>query len=182
MNDKKIIGDVLTFWFEEVGEEQWFTKDSELDTVIRDRFQDVYENVLNRETESWKEAPEGRLAEIVVLDQFSRNIFRNDAKSFSSDALALHLAQDAIAVGDDKKIPKEQRVFFYMPFMHAESPEVHIEALRLFTEYGNENYLGHEISHKAIIDQFGRYPHRNEVLGRESTSEELEFLKTNASF
>ncbi|QSH39298.1 DUF924 domain-containing protein [Candidatus Kaiserbacteria bacterium] len=181
MNDK-IIDDVLTFWFEDVGEEQWFKKDSKLDATIQERFQDVYEDVLNRETESWKETPEGRLAEIIVLDQFSRNIFRNDARSFSGDALALRLAQDAIAAGDDKKIPKEQRVFFYMPYMHSESPEVHVEALRIFIEYGDESYLGYEVSHKDIIDQFGRYPHRNEVLGRESTLEELEFLKTNSGF
>ena len=120
------------------------------------------------------------LAEIIVLDQFSRNIYRNTVKAFSQDPQALCLAQRAIELGFDKKLPDSQAAFIYMPFMHSESKVIHQQAEQLFKGMTNYEF---ELKHKVIIDRFGRYPHRNKVLGRESTAEELQFLtEPNSSF
>jgi len=111
-----------------------------------------------------------------VIDQFSRNLFRDDSRQFAADPMALVLAQEAIALGLDQQLPPEQRVFLYLPFMHSESRTIHTEAVRLYTALGIAGNLAFEYKHKAIIDRFGRYPHRNAVLGRTSTPEEIEFL------
>jgi uncharacterized protein (DUF924 family) len=118
-----------------------------------------------------------------VLDQFSRNVYRDTPRSFAQDALALVLAQELVASGQDRSLPEAQRVFAYMPYMHSESALVHTQAVALFTQLGIEGNLDYELRHKAIIDRFGRYPHRNAILGRTSTAEELAFLsEPGASF
>jgi uncharacterized protein (DUF924 family) len=117
---------------------------------------------------------------MIVLDQFSRNMFRNSPLSFAYDALALALAQDAVSVGTDKSLKQAER-FLYMLFMHSESLEIHEIATRLFRDNGNQNSLDFELKHKAIIARFGRYPHRNSLLGRKSTDEEIELLKQPGS-
>lgn len=165
--------DILNFWFEELEPKQWWVKDLSLDEMIKERFEDVHREAMAGELYSWRETPEGRLAEIIVLDQFSRNMFRDKPESFASDPLALCLAQTAVAVGDDLKLTDQQRSFLYMPYMHSESLLIHDEAMKLFKELGN---LDFEIKHRDIIVKFGRYPHRNDILGRESTAEEIEFL------
>ncbi len=182
VEDTQKIQEILSFWFEEVTSKQKFVKDPEFDALVSEKFKDVYWEIVRGETKDWRKTPEGRLAEVIVLDQFARNMFRDEAQCFSGDVLALKLAKEAVSVGDDKKVLEEQRVFFYMPYMHSESKEIHKKALKIFTEYGNENNLKYEISHKKIIDRFGRYPHRNELLGRESTPEEIEFLKEHSGF
>jgi len=174
--------DVLTFWFEESGPAQWFIKDEAFDRTIRERFLETYERISQGETEDWRETPEGRLAEIIVLDQFSRNMFRSSPQAFKEDERALALAKEAVRVGEDKNVPPKWRHFFYMPYMHSESFKVHEEAVPLFEALGNKEALKYEIEHKDIIGRFGRYPHRNEVLGRTSTPEELEFLKEHSGF
>ena len=116
-----------------------------------------------------------------MLDQFSRNIYRDDARSFASDTLALALAQEAVASGADQSLSAVERSFLYMPYMHSESAAIHIVAMQLFDQPGLESNLEFEKRHKAIIDRFGRYPHRNAVLGRASTPEEVEFLKQPGS-
>lgn len=179
--DKKI-QEIISFWFEETSAKQKFSKDDAFDDLVSEKFKETYWDIMNGKTEGWRETPEGRLAEIIVLDQFARNMFRGDKQSFAGDELALSLVKEAITAGADKDLPEEKRTFIYMPYMHSESKEVHEEALKIFTEHGNEGNLDYEIKHKAIIDQFGRYPHRNEVMGRESTPEEIEFLKTNSGF
>jgi len=178
----QIISDILQFWFQETTPKQRFTKDPEFDAQVKNRFESTYWDIVKGQTSSWRSTPEGRLAEIIVLDQFARNMFRDDKQSFEADELALSLSKEAIASGDDMKLPEDQRQFIYMPFMHSESREVHEEALALFTEKGTESTLEYEIKHKAIIDRFGRYPHRNEVMGRTSTPEELEFHKSHGGF
>ncbi|MFI7918815.1 DUF924 family protein, partial [Acinetobacter baumannii] len=115
---------------------------------------------------SWRKTPEGRLAEIIVLDQFSRNIYRDQPESFAYDGLALALSQEAISLQLDAQLNPEQRSFLYMPFMHSESKLIHEFALKLFQRLGNEINLSFEKKHKVIIDRFGRYPHRNAILGR----------------
>lgn len=169
--------DILHFWFQELTPKMQFAKDADLDQKIRDRFLAIHMEAMNGKTASWRSTPEGRLAEIIVLDQFSRNMFRDSPQAFASDALALKLAQQAVAAGDDQKIPIGQRAFVYLPYMHSEDRQVHEEALKLFAQKGLEGNFKYEILHKNIIDRFGRYPHRNQILGRTPTEEELKFLK-----
>ena len=172
---------VIDFWFEELEPKQWFVKDLSLDQSISQRFRSVHQQATAGELYFWREEPLGRLAEIIVLDQFSRNIFRDKSKAFAFDNLALVLAQEAVAQGHDKALTDSQRSFLYMPYMHSESSEIHKIAVELFSQPGLEGNLDFELQHKAIIDRFGRYPHRNGILCRESTADELEFLKQPGS-
>ena len=173
--------EVITFWFEELKPTQWWQVDDALDQQISIRFKEVHHRACRCELELWRESPAGRLAEIIVLDQFSRNIYRNTPQAFSSDPLALALAQEAIKQGADQACNEQQRGFFYLPFMHSESIVIHEIAVQLYQALGNENNLDFENRHKEIIERFGRYPHRNIILGRESTPEEAEFLKQPGS-
>lgn len=172
---------VLDFWFEALTPAQWFKKDPEVDRMILQRFGELHLQAAQCECYAWRQTAQGRLAEIIVLDQFSRNIYRDDPRAFASDPLALALAQEAVAVAADAELTSEQRVFVYMPYMHSESPAIHEVAMPLFDQPGLENNLDFEVRHKAIIDRFGRYPHRNALLGRASTDEELAFLKEPGS-
>ncbi len=171
--------DILTFWFEELTEADWYSGTEAIDRTIADRFTDVLTAARAGELWQWRTTPEGSLAEIIVLDQFSRNIFRGNPAVFSGDGQALTLAQEAVAKNFDQGLTKRQKQFLYMPYMHSESRIVHVEALRLFTELGDEGNLKYEQIHKDIIDRFGRYPHRNAQLGRVSTAEELDYLNNN---
>lgn len=175
---------VLVFWFKELDQKQWFEKDLALDRHITERFSDFHAAARAGEFYTWRKTAAGRLAEIIVLDQFSRNMFRDQAEAFATDTMALVLAQEAVATGADKKLLKDtERAFLYMPYMHSESELIHEVALDLFDQPGLENNLEFEIKHKQIIDRFGRYPHRNDVLGRTSTPDEIAFLKEpNSSF
>lgn len=173
--------DVLTFWFDELTPDHWYKADSDIDATITRRFATLHAAAARCELFAWRTTPEGRLAEIVILDQFSRNIHRSTAAAFAQDALALALAQEAVAAGADMALPPVRRAFLYLPYMHSESAVIHDVALRLFDAPGLENNLDFEHKHKAIIDRFGRYPHRNAVLGRVSTPEEVAFLATPGS-
>jgi len=173
--------EIIKFWFEEIEPAQWWKKDEMFDQMIRDRFADVHAQAVNGELAEWRAEAQGRLAEVIVLDQFSRNMFRGTPESFVYDALALSLAQDAVAAGADQEIAPVQRSFLYLPFMHSESLDVHQTALELYQKNGIQNNLDFEIKHKQIIERFGRYPHRNQILDRDSTEEELEFLKQPGS-
>ena len=172
---------VLHFWFVELEPRDWWRKDPELDQRIASRFGALLETAAAGALVEWRTTPRGRLAEIIVLDQFSRNIHRGSAEAFANDALALRLAEEAVATGAALELPVEERRFFYMPYMHSESAAVHETAMRLFATPGLEKNLDFERRHKAVIDRFGRFPHRNALLGRESTAEEIEFLKQPGS-
>lgn len=138
--------------------------------------------VARGETAEWRSKPAGRLAEVIVLDQFSRNMFRGSKEAFAYDERALALAEEAIRVGADKALSRTERRFLYMPYMHSESKEVHRRAVWLFLSLFDWRTFSYELLHKRIIDSFGRYPHRNEILGRASTAEEKEFVKTHKGF
>ncbi len=166
---------VLKFWFEEAKEEQWFKKDPAFDKHIIEKFSAVHQVVASG-ADGWGSGPKESLARIIVLDQFSRNMFRDTKDAFLYDAKALEIAGSLVASGDDKLLSKTERRFAYMPYMHSESEAVHEEAVKLFTELGDDEALKYEHLHKRIIDRFGRYPHRNEILGRKSTPEEVSFL------
>ena len=167
---------VLKFWFEEIEPVLWWKKDDAFDALLVERFSEVHTRACCCELFEWRREPGGRLAEIIVLDQFSRNMFRDSAQAFANDSMSLTLSQEAIACGADQVLTPVQRSFLYMPFMHCESLEIHEVAVELFRSNGIESNLDFEFKHKKIIDKFGRYPHRNKVLGRQSTTEEIEFL------
>ncbi len=172
---------VHRFWFDEITPAQRWKVDAAFDQLIGERFAALHGQANRCELYGWRHEPKGRLAEIIVLDQFSRNMYRGTAVAFASDALALALAQEAVAVGADQALTAEERVFMYMPFMHSESKLIHDVALKLFEANGIQNNLDFERRHQAIVDRFGRYPHRNDILGRASTAEEIEFLKQPGS-
>jgi len=172
---------VLDFWFQEMGPAKWFAVSEETDLLIRERFLVTHAAASRGEFSSWRGRARGALAEIIVLDQFSRNMFRNRPEAFASDEMALARAQEAVGKGLDQELSVMERAFLYMPYMHSESLKVHEEAVRLFSQPGLENNLNFEFKHKVIIEKFGRYPHRNKILGRVSTSEEIDFLKTPGS-
>lgn len=172
---------VWDFWFEEIDPEQWRNKDPDFDALMVGRFSELHATAVQCELYEWRTTPQGRLAEVIVLDQFSRNMFRGSPLSFAADPLALGLAQEAVAGGHDKALTTHQRSFLYMPYMHSESLLIHEEAVRLFEANGVEETVDYEMRHKRIIERFGRYPHRNAILGRESTDEEIEFLKQPGS-
>jgi uncharacterized protein (DUF924 family) len=173
--------EVHQFWFEEATPQQWFVKDESFDNLISQRFSEIHNKAIQCELFKWRQTSQGRLAEIIVIDQFSRNMFRDSPCAFAYDSLALALAQEAISVGIEKDLSQPERTFLYMPFMHSESLAIHDQAVELFKSNGLESNLDYEYKHKIIIERFGRYPHRNQVLGRESTPEELDFLSQHGS-
>ncbi|MCM2351807.1 MAG: DUF924 domain-containing protein [Bacteriovoracaceae bacterium] len=179
---KKNPHEVIDFWFGKVTPGEWFKKDEVLDDTIRSKFSEHLEAAKRGELYLWRLSPVGRLAEIILLDQFSRHIYRGTPQAFEGDSLALVLSQEMVLRDLDKELSIEKRSFAYMPYMHSESKLIHQEAMRIFSMPGLEESLKFEILHKEIIDQFGRYPHRNQILGRESSLEELEFLKTHPGF
>ena len=171
---------VLAFWFGEIDENQWRSYDPLFDTIIRERFSNLLVQASAAELFTWRARARGRLAEIVVLDQFSRNIHRGTPLAFTQDPMALALSQEAVAAGELSKLNAEECCFLLMPYMHSESQAIHRQAEALFKQYAPARYEP-ELRHKAVIDRFGRYPHRNKILGRISTEEEIEFLKLPGS-
>jgi uncharacterized protein (DUF924 family) len=172
---------VLHFWFTELTPKQHFTKDPALDETIRTRFGATLESAARCELFSWRAKPEGRLAEIIVLDQFSRNVYRDTPRAFAQDPLALAFAQELLGGGHDQALTPDQRCFAYMPYMHSESALVQAQSVALFTQLGLADSLRSALRHREIIDRFDRFPHRNAILGRVSSAEELAFLQEPGS-
>lgn len=174
---------ILNFWFKEIQSVNWYKKDTNFDLLLKERFEGILIKASAGELSSWRTSARGRLAEVIVLDQFSRNIYRDTVKSFSQDSMSLTLSQETVRLGLDRNLSDLERSFLYMPFMHSESKSIHEDAVKLFSRLENKNNLDFEMQHKKIIDRFGRYPHRNEILERVSTNEEKDFLKEkNSSF
>jgi len=168
---------LLQFWFQEAGSKRWFKQSDGFDEQCRERFGGTFAAARRGELWRWRETPEGRCAEIILLDQFSRNLYRRGPEAYSLDPMALALAQEAIACGDHLRMDKDQRYFTYMPFMHSESLRIHEQAIILFEGLGNADALRYEHAHLDVLRRFGRYPSRNAQLGRESTAEEAQYLK-----
>jgi len=174
---------IMKFWFEENGPDQWFFKKTEaFDRKIRKRFLNTYWEVVRGEHADWRKSPKGRLAEIIVVDQFSRNMFRGTSGMFAYDALGLALAQEALSARADKGLSRWERVFMYLPYMHSESKKIQRKSLRLFKSIGDKQNTWYARDHKKIIDRFGRYPHRNKILGRTSTAAEKKFMRTHKGY
>lgn len=172
---------LLQFWFAEIPESAWWEKNPAFDEALRQRFGTCHAAATRGELFAWRDTIRGRLAEILLLDQLSRNLYRDRAEAFAWDGMALALSQEALRSGQAPALPPRERTFLYLPYMHSESPLIHAEAMQLFAEPGMEWNLDFERRHKAIIDRFGRYPHRNAILGRISTPEEIAFLREPGS-
>lgn len=172
---------ILRFWFEELTPHQQFAKDKQLDADIARRFGATLRAAAQGELWGWRSSAGGRLAEIVVLDQFSRNVYRDQPRAFAQDGMALVLAQELVASTRDRALPPAQRAFAYMPYMHSESRLVQALSVQLFAQPGLEDNLRFALQHRAIVERFGRYPHRNAILGRTSSDEERAFLQQPGS-
>ena len=172
---------VLKFWFEEIDPTMWWSSAPDFDDLIRRRFEQLLRQAALGELYEWRTDTKGRLAEIIVLDQFSRNIYRDTARAFAQDPMALVLAQEAVAAEALNELASNEQVFLLLPYMHSESKLIHVQAETLFREHTPAANYDFELRHKAIIDRFARFPHRNKILGRESTPEEIEFLKQPGS-
>ena len=173
------VDEILQFWFEDIDHSLWFKKDSEFDRELAQRFGDRLSRAKNDQLDDWCDTPRGRLALIIVLDQFSRNIHRGTSRAFEADSKALKQTVDGIRDGSDEKLSLEQRSFFYLPLRHAEDlamQELGLAKTREINDagYGTDKYA---LNHLEIIKRFGRFPHRNDVLGRGNTPAEDEYLK-----
>lgn len=173
--------EILTFWFDEVTPTQWFTKDEGFDETLRSRFGETVEAALEGRLADWAEAGESCLALILALDQFPRNIFRDTARAFAGDARAVELSWRCVARGWIVNWDENRRTFALMPMMHSEEIAVQEASLPLFRMFSGEETVDYAIRHRNIVADWGRFPHRNEFLGRESTEAEIAFLKTEGS-
>jgi uncharacterized protein (DUF924 family) len=175
------IDDVIHFWFEELEPANWFTRNGQIDARIRERYEPLYERLRTAATDSYS-TPEASLAAVIALDQFPRNIYRNSPRAYEADGQALLISQYAIDRKFDRELAPKQRTFLYMPWQHSESASAQARSIELFAQLGDKGTLGYAQRHKEVIDRFGRFPHRNAVLGRTSSAEELEFLRTHKGF
>jgi uncharacterized protein (DUF924 family) len=192
--------EVLTFWFGELDADgrsddehsaRWWKKDADFDATIREKFGGVHDAIMRGELSEWLSSPRGRLASIVVLDQFSRNMFRGTSRAFASDARAVEIALAAVADGADRQFAHSERAFLYMPLMHCEDPTIQDRCVVLFAAWRDESTgkereqlertIKYAEQHRDIVRRFGRFPHRNAIVGRASTEEEIEFLKQPGS-
>ncbi len=176
MSGVRSVDDVLAFW-RKAGPDKWFEKSDDFDRAIRENFSSTYEAAARGELSDWENTPDGALALVIVLDQFPRNMFRNDARAFATDPAALALAGRALESGFDRLIERDLVAFLYMPFMHSENIADQRRCVDLFAAHGEPNNLKYAQIHEEIIARFGRFPHRNKVLGRTTTPEEATFLE-----
>lgn len=178
--------EVLEFWFDPDNQKRWYVADPAFDAQIRQRFGDCLDAAIAGQLTHWTQTAEGWLALLIVLDQFSRNLYRNDARAWAQDAEAQRLALWGIAEGFDCALPPLQRVFAYMPLEHGETVELQRRSVELFDDLRQDApddqrerfdmFYDYAVRHQVVVEQFGRFPHRNAVLGRASTADELEYL------
>lgn len=167
---------IITFWFEDHGPKDWWQSNPDFDQEIIEKFSTLHKAASAGELYQWRNTPEGRLAEIIILDQFSRQIYRGSGQAFAQDAMALALAQEAVAQGFDQKLDTVKRPFLYMPYMHSESLLIHEQSIALFSSINGADNIDFAIGHQDVIKRFGRYPTRNKALARVDTQEEAQYL------
>ena len=184
MNNKNIkINNILKFWFFECSPKDWFKKDIKFDQLVEKKFLKLVNHALQNKLNLWEKSPDGSLALILLLDQFTRNIFRGDPKSFFGDDKALEISLNCIEAGLLEVFNEHERQFMMIPMMHSEDLDVQENSLPFFKKYSNEKVFDFALKHRNIIKRFGRFPHRNKILNRSSTEEELNFLnKPGSSF
>jgi len=173
---------IIRFWFKQHGMKEWFSKNKKFDAKVHRKFLKIYEAAARGELAAWRATARGKLAEIIVLDQFPRNMFRGKAAAFDTDRMALILAQEALRARADKKLGMFERLFLYLPFMHSESKKIQSDSVRLFKKLGHAEAYWFAKDHKKVIDRFGRFPHRNYALRRKSTAQEKKFMKTHKGY
>ena len=169
------VGDVIQFWFAELTEAHWFARSDDLDEQIRNRFLALHEQIVLSDGID-VDAPRPLLAGVIVVDQFSRNMFRGTPRAFAADPIARRLARQAVERGFDLSMTSEERLFLYLPFEHSEDREDQARSVHLIGQLGQEEWTSYAQAHRSIIDRFGRFPHRNAILGRTSTADELALL------
>ena len=172
---------ILDYWFSPESQPWWFAKSDAFDAGIRARFAGIWQQAAAGELSHWRKTTRGRLAEIIILDQFSRNLHRNSPLAFAQDGMALILAQEIQRQNDFAALSPTEHQFALLPLMHSESAAIHAAAVDTFARYTEPHIVEFERKHKAIIDSFGRYPHRNAILGRTSSAEEIAFLQQPGS-
>jgi uncharacterized protein (DUF924 family) len=173
---------IIDFWFADDVRKLWFNSTAKFDRSLRERFEDILKQADQGELDHWMETAAGCLALVIILDQFPLNMFRGNAQSFATEARSRDVARVAIVKGFDKALPAEQQAFLYMPFMHSEAIADQEQALELFAKPGMESNLRFSRHHHAIVETYGRFPHRNSVLGRTSTAAEIEYLNSREAF
>ncbi len=171
----------LSFWFSETARKHWFKQSDDFDRDIEQHLGTLHRQAADGTLDAWAQTPEGALALVILLDQCSRNLNRGSAAAYANDEHARRIARTAIERGFDQQLESWQRAFLYMPFMHSESPQDQDDSVRLFMEAGLDN-ARYALHHREIIRRFGRFPHRNEVLGRTSTPEEITYLESEEAF
>jgi len=175
--DDDLIQEILDFWFSDEVKPMWFNSTPEFDELLRDRYEKVWGIARAGSYDHWEQEADGALALVIILDQFPLNMFRQDARQYSTEAHSRVVSSNAIKAGFDHKMTHAQKAFLYLPFMHSESLEDQDTAVSLYAKDGLEDNLRYANHHRDVIKRFGRFPHRNEALGRKSTDEEIEYLK-----
>ena len=172
--------DVIKYWFSEKSRQHWFSSTPEIDNEIKQRYEQLWINAASGKLNDWQDSPQGCLALIIILDQFPLNMFRGEAKSFQTEELAVEVALKAIDNGYDEILNTEELLFLFMPLMHSENLEHQNMQVKLFEKYDfNDEYSKH---HRDIVKRFGRFPHRNDILGRKSSTDEAEYLLSDSAF
>lgn len=175
------VRDVLRFWFDELGRASWFAKDDAIDAACRERFAPLIAEINSRPIEDSISSADHALASVIVLDQFTRNVFRGTEQAFAYDELARAIARLTIAIGLDQRIPLDRRIFIYLPFEHSEALADQLRSVELISALGDDEFARYAEAHKAVIERFGRFPHRNAILDRPSSPEEIAFLEQPGS-
>lgn len=173
---------VIEYWYSDKIKPYWFNSSKELDKEIKDKYQDIWKNAIRGEYKHWQETAAGSLALVIILDQLPLNMFRDEVESFSTEAMAVKVARNAVDKGFDKELEKNKISFLYMPLMHSENMNDQDLAVALFDKAGLMENLRFAKHHRDIIQQFGRFPHRNKILQRESSQEELDYLNSDSAF
>ena len=182
MNNKSITpDDILEYWFSEKSKQYWFASTLEIDNEIREKYEDIWDRAASGELNDWQDSAEGSLALIIIFDQFPLNMFRGYSKAFKTESMGIEVALNAINNGFDEELSNEvEQLFLFMPLMHSENLDHQNLQVYLFEKY-NFN-LDFSVHHRNIVKKFGRFPHRNEILGRMSTMEELDYLLSDGAF
>ncbi|MEO1544041.1 MAG: DUF924 family protein [Pseudomonadota bacterium] len=168
--------EILAYWFETLSPPDWFQPSTEIDRVIEARFAGLIDDIASKHPTKLVETPDTALAAVLMLDQVPRNVFRNSAKAFAQDAKALALSKAIVENGLDKTIPLDRRLFAYLPFEHSENLDDQVASVELITALGDDQYTHFAKAHHDVIQKFGRFPHRNQILGRQSTQAEIDYL------
>ncbi|KPJ95558.1 MAG: hypothetical protein AMJ55_03555 [Gammaproteobacteria bacterium SG8_15] len=174
--------DILHFWFSEKVKPLWFNSTPEFDAELKERYADIFHAVLNGQLSEWQQTADGCVALVVILDQFPLNMYRGLPESFAGEALARDITRGAVNNGFDQQMPGEQKAFLYMPLMHSENIADQDLSVQLFEAAGLKENLRFANHHRDIVRRFGRFPHRNKILGRTSTQAELDYLASKEAF